>query len=259
MNNTWAESIYATSRQVKSLEECWFYHSIDLPGFGTVHGGWDLRGRIDDYLGYVDVSGKRVLDVGTASGFLTFEMEKKGAQVVSFDADNEYQIQYPRFKRHVTEQDAKQRLQSIRNNLEKMKNSYWLSHRLLNSNAKVVYGDIYRMPEQIGLFDVVLVSQILVHLRDPLGALIQAGEFSSDVLVITEGVFSNDTPLQKLIPCSDNELGRGWWIMSTGLYREALGLMGFEITSLSTNSYDCRTRKRNINVTTIVAKRKKDS
>jgi hypothetical protein len=106
------------------------------------------------------------------------------------------------------------------------------------------------------MFDVVLVSQILVHLRDSIGALIQAGEFSRDMLIVTEGMFPSDQPMQKLIPSSDGELGRGWWILSTGLYQEALGLMGFEITSLTTNSYDCRTRKRNIDVSTIVAKRK---
>ncbi len=256
MNESVTESIYATKRNVEKLEECWFYHSMDLPEIGLVHGGWDLRGRLDDYLGGVDISGKRVLDVGTASGFLTFEMEKKGAQVVSFDAENEHQIQIPIFNQHDPKQDAGQRLLSARNYLERMKNSYWLAHRLFDSNAKVVYGDIYKIPQKIGMFDVVLVSQILVHLRDPVGALIQAGVFSSDALIITEGVFSNDKPLQKLIPCSETELGTGWWILSTGLYKEVLGLMGFEITSLSTNLYDCRTRKRDIGVTTIVAKRK---
>lgn len=97
MNKSYTESIYAVKRNVKNIEECWFYHSMDLPEIGTVQGGWDLRGRNDDYLGSVEVSDKRVLDVGTASGFLTFEMEKKGAQVVSFGAENEFQIQYPRF------------------------------------------------------------------------------------------------------------------------------------------------------------------
>lgn len=77
----------------------------------------------------------------------------------------------------------------IRRNLEKMKNSYWLAHRLLNSNAEVEYGDIYNMPEQIGMFDVVLVYQVLIHLRDPVGALIQAGEFSSDTLLSPKAFF----------------------------------------------------------------------
>jgi predicted nicotinamide N-methyase len=38
---------------------------------------------VDPYLGNFDFVGKRVLDVGAASGFLTFEMEKRGAEVVA--------------------------------------------------------------------------------------------------------------------------------------------------------------------------------
>ncbi len=75
------------------VDECFFYHHMDLPGVGEVGKGWDLRETIDDYLGHFDFRGKRVLDVGTASGFLTFEMEKRGAEVVSFDMASRTQRQ----------------------------------------------------------------------------------------------------------------------------------------------------------------------
>ena len=65
---------------------------MDLPGVGQVDGQWDLRGDLRRYLGGVDVAGKRCLDIGTASGFLSFEMEKEGAEVVSFDADDPSRI-----------------------------------------------------------------------------------------------------------------------------------------------------------------------
>ena len=71
---------------------------MDLPGFGEVGKGWDLRKTIDDYLGHFDFRGKRVLDVGTASGFLTFEMEKRGAEVVSFDMASRAQWQLVPFR-----------------------------------------------------------------------------------------------------------------------------------------------------------------
>ncbi len=58
---------------------------MDIPGAGEVKGHWDLRDCIKPYLGDYDFKGKRVLDVGAASGFLTFSMEKQGADVVSFD------------------------------------------------------------------------------------------------------------------------------------------------------------------------------
>ena len=55
------------------------------PGYGLVEGPWDLRGGVDDYLGGVDLRDKRVLEVGTASGFLCFTMEGRGAEVVAYD------------------------------------------------------------------------------------------------------------------------------------------------------------------------------
>lgn len=60
---------------------------MDLPGLGTQGGSWDLRGRFADYTANVDLRGKTVLDVGSASGFLTFEAERAGATVTSYDVE----------------------------------------------------------------------------------------------------------------------------------------------------------------------------
>ncbi len=48
-----------------------------------------MRG-VDEYLGKVDFAGQRVLEIGPASGFLTFEMEKRGAEVVSVEVTDEH-------------------------------------------------------------------------------------------------------------------------------------------------------------------------
>src|SRR5687767_4292211 len=89
----------APPRFVDRLEDCFFYHAIDLPGFGLVRGQWDLRGKFDDYIGGVPLAGKSVLDVGTATGFLSFEAEKKGAsRVLSFDQRDGAQQTFLPFK-----------------------------------------------------------------------------------------------------------------------------------------------------------------
>jgi hypothetical protein len=41
---------------------------MDLPGYGTMPGEWNLRAGVREYLGGVGLRGKRVLEVGTASG-----------------------------------------------------------------------------------------------------------------------------------------------------------------------------------------------
>jgi hypothetical protein len=91
--------------------------------------------------------GKSVLDIGTASGFLSFEAEAAGAsEVVSFDMDTaERQILQPfndslYFTNHaawVGEQTAV---------IRRWKMGYWTAHHALASKARAVYGNIYRLP-----------------------------------------------------------------------------------------------------------------
>jgi 2-polyprenyl-3-methyl-5-hydroxy-6-metoxy-1,4-benzoquinol methylase len=80
------DALLTRPRFIERLEDCFFYHTMDLPGLGVVRGQWDLRGRFDDYIGGVSVAGKSVLDIGTATGFLSFESEHQGAsRVLSVD------------------------------------------------------------------------------------------------------------------------------------------------------------------------------
>ena len=68
-----------------TLDECSFYHTMDLGNDEVVEGIWDLREGERSYLGYVDLSGLRILEFGPASGHLSVFMEKQGAEVVCFD------------------------------------------------------------------------------------------------------------------------------------------------------------------------------
>src|SRR5262245_1664122 len=81
-------SMYQQPRHVERVEDCDFYHAIDLPGLGPQKGRWDLRRDPAEYFGNVDVAGKTILDVGTGSGFIGFEMEKRGANLIAFDFDS---------------------------------------------------------------------------------------------------------------------------------------------------------------------------
>ena len=68
-------------------EDCYFYHTCEIPGFGLVTGEWDLRGHESEYLGGVSFNGKSVLEVGPASGYISFWMEDNGANVTAYDLD----------------------------------------------------------------------------------------------------------------------------------------------------------------------------
>src|SRR6476620_5525485 len=102
-------NLFAAPRFIDRVEDCFFYHAMELPGFGLIPAHWDLRGRFDDYIGGIDVRGKSVLDVGTATGFLSFEAEKRGAsRVLSFDMGDARQQMFIPFKDKPYYQDHEQ-------------------------------------------------------------------------------------------------------------------------------------------------------
>ena len=73
-------------REGADLADLVWYHTSELPDGRILSGAWDLRGHEPDYLGGIDVRGARVLELGPATGYLTYYMERQGAEVVAFEA-----------------------------------------------------------------------------------------------------------------------------------------------------------------------------
>ena len=147
-------------------------------------GEWDLRGQTDTYFGGVSFAGKRVLELGTASGYLCFEMEARGADVVAFDLAPDLRADL--IPLATADPDIGAIGSGLDGLMEKMRNSYWFCHRLRGSKAKVVYGDIYALPAEIGTVDLATFGSILLHLRDPFLALANAARFAREAVVVTE-------------------------------------------------------------------------
>jgi SAM-dependent methyltransferase len=219
-----SEEIYAAPRHVEDPTGCLFYHTMEIPSVGLVKGQWDLRGRIHDYLGGVPLTGRRVLDVGTASGFLSFEMERLGAEVVSMDADTADRITMLPFPNSLYTTDRDEWMRGTNAYLDTLKNSYWLSHRLLKSRNRVYYGDIYDLPQGLGMFDVCVVGQVLVHLRDPITALGSISRRCGDTLIVTEGMLESDDRVATFFARAETGPEWIWWQYSTGMFRELMGI-----------------------------------
>src|ERR1700747_336273 len=124
------ETIFATPRKVEDAADCYFYHTMELPDHGVIEGqDWDLRGRVDEYLGHVNFAGQRVLEIGPASGFLAFEMEKRGADVVSVEVTDEHGWAFVPYPAERMEEVLVPRGVVM----QQLKNSYWFSHAALQS------------------------------------------------------------------------------------------------------------------------------
>jgi SAM-dependent methyltransferase len=246
--------MYTHPRTVKDVKDCWFYPTMEIPGFGIVEGHWDLRGRLGDYVGGVDLNNRHVLDVGCSSGFLSFEMEKCGATVVSFDVGSAKDMDRLPFENSLYSTDRDKWEMLVNETVEGVKQSYWFTHERIGSKAKAFYGDICDLPEELGQFDVTVVGQILVHLSDPVSAFSNVARRCSGTMVITEGMLESDSPVMAL--CADPVKGPdwSWWHLSIGLYRSILRMAGFSIVKISDSLYDCKPMGPT-RLYTIVAKR----
>jgi len=247
---------YASPRSVESLEECYFYHTMDVPGHGTIEGEWDLRGSIDRYLGHFNFDGKRVLDVGAASGILSFHIEKQGAEVVSFDLSEDYDWDIVPF----AENNVDAELSDRRKHLRKINNGYWLCHEAFNSNAKMVHGLVYNIPDSIGQLDVAVFGSILLHLRDPFLALENGARLAREAVIVSDispysKLSSRFKRNPKFMPRSGKPEGikDGWFRLPPLLVKEYLGILGFKNCSISWNNFKYGDRVRPIY--TIIARK----
>jgi SAM-dependent methyltransferase len=259
---------FAEPRYVADLSDCFFYHTMTLPGFGEVRGHWDLRGRFDDYVGHVDVKGKSVIDIGTATGFLSFEAERNGAsEVVSFDMAHARQQNFLPFKDKLHYRDPSAWAEKHNVEVEQWKNAYWLCHRLLKSRAKVFYGDIYNLPVELGQtlelgkslesdqsvesgkFDIAILGSVLEHLSDPVTALASIARLVRETIVVvtplieSEGTNHPETfdTAQRIArfegSASHPENDFTWWTYSVGLYREVFKMLGFTLVRITSAEY----------------------
>lgn len=251
-------TLFAKPRVIDDPGDCYFYHTMDLPGFGLIRAHWDLRGRFEEYIGGVDVAGKSLMDIGAATGFLSFEAEKRGARVVSFDMDQGSQQTFLPFKDKPYYNDHESWAEDYSAQIEKWKNAYWLCHRLLESKALVHYGSVYNLPAGLGAFDIVIVGSVLEHLSDQVTALASISRLTKETLVIVTPLLESEEPIARFEPRASNpEHDYTWWTYSVGVYREVLGMLGFEITSITTGEYYHDYENRFEPRTTLVATRRR--
>ena len=231
--------LLAPPRFVDRLEDCFFYHAMELPGFGLVPAHWDLRGRFEEYIGGVEVAGKSVLDVGAATGFLSFEAEKRGAaRVLSFDMSDARQQTFLPFKDKLYYRDRERWAQQYGAEIERWKNAYWLCHRLLESKAEVYYGNIYELPAELGQFDIAIVGSVLEHLNDQITALASIARRTKETIVIVSPLLQTDERIARFESLASNpDADFTWWTYSLGVYAEVFAMLGFRIASVSHAKY----------------------
>ena len=207
--------------------DCDFYHAFTFPDGSEQPGAWDLRGGEHDYLGHIDLAGRRVLELGPASGHLSVTMTAAGAEVVCLEAGFDYSVDLlPR-----TERDLAAHRSAMMAFTGRVNNSWWYARRRFGSPAKMVYGSIYEPPADLGTFDHAVFGAILLHLENPFRALWEAARMTTGALVVTEvmAAWPGDPEADALVrfaPGSDEDM-TGWWHFTPAAVMRMLAVLGF--------------------------------
>lgn len=212
-------------RVVTDRSTCDFYHVIEFPDGFVSPGAWDLRRNVEDYLGHVAFAGKRVLEIGPASGFLSLHMERHGAEVTCIEPPIDAPWDFvPRAQPGIAE-----RRQGFFSHLQRIRNSFWYAHTAFNSKVRLFEADAYRLPHALGTFDIALLGAVLLHCRSPVRMIESVAELTRDKIIITDCFTEalGDQPVCRLLPADSNDIVDTWWQFSPRFFVQYLGVLGF--------------------------------
>jgi tRNA (mo5U34)-methyltransferase len=183
-----------------------WYHSIELAP-GIVTPGWfDTRSVAQRVPMPKSLTGKRCLDVGTFDGFWAFEMERRGAtEVVAVDILDPTKWDWPANSSAATTAAIGARKGSGE--------GFEIAQKALDSAVKRLELSVYDIdPTDSGFFEFIFAGSLLLHLRDPIGALMRLRAVCSGQLLIVDAV---NPLLSALFPrrpvATLDGQGRPWW------------------------------------------------
>jgi tRNA (mo5U34)-methyltransferase len=140
----------------KDFSQGGWYHSIELPDGQVLQGLLSIeqqKRRLEYFPLPEDLSGKRVLDIGTWDGWYAFETERRGAEVMAID-----NVEQPAFH---------------------------LARDRIGSKVEYRVMSVYDVsPDTVGRFDIVLFFGVLYHLKHPVLGLEKVCSVTKDMAFV---------------------------------------------------------------------------
>jgi tRNA (mo5U34)-methyltransferase len=202
-----------------------WYHTIDLPGGIVTKGFFDLRPLVAKLPIPASLEGKRCLDVGSADGFLAFELARRGAaEVVSLDLDDSTAEEWQGDPSDENRSGGAGRALA----------AFRVAREALGLDVERLDMSVYDLdPAKQGRFDYVVMGNLLLHLADPARALRAiAGVMGEGAeLLSVEPVSVSLTlahprrPVGQLCPVDDPQ----WWTLNLQGNARMMRAAGFEV------------------------------
>jgi tRNA (mo5U34)-methyltransferase len=183
-----------------------WYHTIELVPGVTTPGWFDTRSVPDRLPFPASMQGMRCLDIGTFDGFWAFEMERRGAEeVIGVDILDPLAWDWP----YGSGNDVVAALERRKDG----GSGFGLVSASIGSRATRHELSIYELdPDRFGQFDFIYLGSLLLHLRDPVGALMRVRSVSRGRLLVVDAVDLGLSLLRPRRPAAYLDgLGRPWW------------------------------------------------
>lgn len=184
------------------------------------------------------MTGLNVLDIGSATGFFSFEFEKRGANVISVELPSIADWDMP------LGEDRKQTLKELMSHhkVSTIEELHYLHldgpfefcRKVFSSKVKRCHSTIYDLTaEKLGLdaFDVVFIGDVLLHLFSPLRALVSVASLCRGTLVISQEVpEAEDLRPAMVYVGGEKRTGdkRTWWLPNILWFEQILKRLGFK-------------------------------
>ncbi len=192
-----------------------WWHSIPLP-HGVVTPGKVKDGAVimERLRLPMDLTGKRVLDIGAWDGFYSFECEKRGAQVLAIDNYNRMEVEEER------------QFASIANS------GFLVAREILESRVEYKDMDVCDLsPDTTGCFDIVLFLGVLYHLKSPMPALERIARVTRGYALVESEIIRTLTSESLILYAQRDEYNRdptNWFIPTVSAMKGMMEDVGFK-------------------------------
>ena len=161
--------------KARVAEEPYWFHRMELLGDIATPGWSDPKVDKLPFFGLPEnMAGMRVLDIGNAEGFFSFEAERRGAaEVIGIE------------------------------NYPPMARKFEICRAALGSRARSYMANVYDLnPSSFGTFDLVMFFGVLYHLRHPILALQKIASVCTGTILMQTATCddSSDKPLAEFHP-----------------------------------------------------------
>ncbi len=225
--------------EARRKEHDFWYHSYYFDNGYEIRGDYDIGQDVIDY-GFPEMAGRSVLDIGTGSGWFATYFEQLGARVTTLDARGycDFDVfgrdHYPEVTEERPEPD---RILPDGRGVyySSVSKGFWIMKKALGLEADFVNARVYEIcPELFGgkKFDLVFMGSVLMHVRDPIGALMAAHSVCGDQLIATTFMQESDETLPLMYMQEGAGDGISWWVPNRAClvqWLKAAGFSRFEI------------------------------